>query len=50
MRYLPNMSPAQYKTMEISSPGFGGLNIEDLEYQLDITQSPAMLNMMVKNG
>lgn len=50
MRYLPKMKPAQYRTMEISSPGFGGLNIEDLEYQLDISQSPHMLNMMIKNG
>lgn len=50
MRYLDRMSPAAYRTLEVRQPGFGGLNIEDLEYQLDISQSPDMLNMMVKNG
>ena len=50
MRYLPKMRPAQFRTMEIAKPGFGGLIVEDLEYELDISQSPDMLNMMLKNG
>lgn len=50
MRYLDRMRPAAYQTMEIRQPGFGGLNIEDLEYDLEVDQSPDMLNMMIKNG
>lgn len=42
--------PAAYRTLEISQPGYGGLNIQDLEYELNINQSPRMLNMMLKNG
>ena len=42
--------PAQYRTLEIAQPGYGGLNIQDLEYDLNINQSPKMLNMMLKNG
>lgn len=42
--------PAAYRTLDISQPGYGGLNIQDLEYELNINQSPDMLNMMLKNG
>lgn len=42
--------PAQYKILDISEPGYGGLNIQDLDYTLPLNQSPRMLNMMVKNG
>ena len=43
-------SPPSYKTLSIPSPGSGGLNIQDLEYQLSENQSPYMKNMMMKNG
>lgn len=43
-------SAPSYKTLAIPSPGSGGLNIQDLEYQLSENQSPHMLNMMLKNG
>lgn len=41
---------AEYKIENISAPGAGGLNIQDLDYTLPINQSPKMLNMMLKNG
>jgi|GEM_PF-1405131 len=50
MKQLDKMAPAKWRTMELNTPGYGGLNIEDLEYQLDVGQSPDMLNMMLKNG
>ena len=40
-------SPPSYKTLSIPSPGSGGLNIQDLEYQLSENQSPYMKNMMM---
>lgn len=43
-------SAPSYKMLSISSPGSGGLNIQDLDYQLKDNQSPHMLNMMMKNG
>ncbi len=39
-----------YKLLSIPYPGSGGINIQDLDYQLDENQSPKMLNMMIKNG
>jgi hypothetical protein len=43
-------SAAAYKILALGTPGAGGLNIEDLDYTLNLTQSPKMLNMMYKNG
>lgn len=43
-------SPAVYRLLEMNEPGFGGLNIQDLDYTLPLNQSPKMLNMMVNNG
>ena len=43
-------TPAVYKLLEMFEPGFGGLNIQDLDYTLPLNQSPRMLNMMVANG
>ncbi|NLD17560.1 MAG: DUF2460 domain-containing protein [Tissierellia bacterium] len=40
----------EYKTYEVKNPGGGGLNIEDLPFNLLTVQSPKMLNMMMKNG
>ena len=46
----PSFKPQSYKTYEIPNPGSGGLNIQDLEYNLTSNQSPAMLNRMMRNG
>ena len=46
----PTFKPQDYKTYEIPNPGSGGLNIQDLEYNLTSNQSPAMLNRMMRNG
>ena len=43
-------SPTKYRVLNIDRPGYGGLNIQDLDYTLPLDQSPKMLNMMVKNG
>lgn len=43
-------SAASYKLLSLETPGYGGLNIQDLDYTLPLDQSPKMLNMMVKNG
>lgn len=43
-------SAAKYRLLNIAEPGYGGLNIQDLDYTLPLDQSPHMLNMMVKNG
>lgn len=42
--------PQEYKTYEVNNPGNGGLNLEDLPFNLLTVQSPKMLNMMVRNG
>lgn len=41
---------AEYKILSLDDAGHGGLNIQELEYNLPLKQSPKMLNMMVKNG
>ena len=50
MLEMPNFRSQEYKTYELRSPGGGGLNIEDLPFNLLSTQSPNMLNMTIKNG
>ena len=39
-----------YKALNIDKPGFGGLNIKDLDFMLRPNESPKMKNMMVKDG
>ena len=34
----PSFKPQSYKTYEIPNPGSGGLNIQDLEYNLTSNQ------------
>lgn len=41
---------AEYKILSLDDAGHGGLNIQELEYNLPLKQSPKMLNMMIKNG
>ena len=41
---------AEYKLLALNKPGSGGLNLQDLDYTLPLSQSPKMLNMMYKNG
>lgn len=40
----------EYKQLRIEKPGFGGLNIKDLDFMLKPQESPKMKNMMVKDG
>ena len=46
----PSLTPTEYSDYLLSSPGWGGLNIADLEYDIEDNQSPDMVNMMVENG
>ncbi len=50
LRPTPTFSPVADKALEISQPAIGGINLKDLEYEQEITQSPYMLNMMYRNG
>ena len=47
---MPNLTNVALSDYFINSPGFGGLNIADLEYDILDSQSPDMLNLMVSNG
>lgn len=40
----------EYKQLRIDQPGYGGLNIKDLDFMLRTNESPKMKNMMVKDG
>lgn len=46
----PVFKPQADKTLEIDQAGIGGLNLKDLEYEQEVTQSPYMRNMMYRNG
>ena len=46
----PNFGATQFKDYEIPNPGYGGVNLNDLEYDLEPNQSPYMLNMMIRDG
>lgn len=46
----PTFSPKAMSQYEIPSPGRGGLNMAESEYNLDPNQSPYMLNMMYDGG
>ncbi len=43
-------SSVKYTVMDIKAPGYGGLNIQDLPYDLTTSQSPKMMNMMLRHG
>lgn len=46
----PRLQATTYNDYVLSSPGWGGLNIADLEYDILDNQSPDMINMMVADG
>lgn len=46
----PSFKATAYKQLQIDEPCKGGINLSDLEYELDIKQSPNVLNMMYRNG
>lgn len=45
-----NFSGPSENSFTITSPGIGGLNLQDVEYNMLQTQSPKMLNMMYTGG
>lgn len=47
---MPKFENVPDKMLEIPSPAIGGLNMKNMEFELDVTQSPYMLNMMYRNG
>lgn len=50
LREMPQFKSVPDKMMELPQPGIGGLNLKDLEFEQEVTQSPYMLNMMYRNG
>lgn len=46
----PKFSAIALNDFNIDLPGSGGINLKDLEYELDPAQSPKMLNMIYRNG
>lgn len=44
------MNTPQQNTWGTKYVGWGGLNVEDLEYKITPTQSPDLLNVRIKNG
>ena len=50
LREIPQFKPQSDSTLEIPSAGSGGLNLKDLEYEQEVSQSPYMINMMYRNG
>lgn len=50
IRNYPKHEPTQDKMLEIPQPAIGGINLKDLEFEQDVSQSPNMLNVMYRNG
>lgn len=46
----PKLNSTKYYDYKIESPGMGGVNLNDLEYDLEPNQSPNMINMMYRDG
>lgn len=50
LQQMPTYKSNSDRIFEIPNPGIGGLNLKDIEYEQESTQSPYMLNMMYRNG
>lgn len=50
LRQTPNINIRADSMLRIETPGAGGLNLKDLEYEQSPDQSPYMINMMYRNG
>lgn len=50
LKEVPKLSSPQMHILNIEQPAIRGLNIHDLEYELDDSQTPNMLNMYYRNG
>jgi len=50
LRQPPNFKAVDDRLFEIPQPAIGGINLKDLEYEQEVSQSPYMLNMMYRNG
>lgn len=46
----PQFKAVPDKTLDIPNPAMGGINLRDLEYEQEVSQSPYMLNVMYRNG
>jgi len=47
---MPKFKSVPDKMYEIPQPGIGGLNLKDLEFEQETSQSPYMKNVMYRNG
>lgn len=50
LQSLPTYNSVKDRLLEISNPGIGGINLTDIEYEQEVTQSPYMMNMMYRNS
>ena len=50
LRPSPQFKNVPDRSLELPQPGIGGLNLKDLEYEQELSQSPFMRNMMYRNG
>lgn len=47
---MPKYNSVPDKRLDIPAPAIGGLNLDKMEYELPVTQSPYMKNIMYDNG
>ena len=50
LQQMPTFKPVADKNLDIPQPGIGGLNLADLEFEQEVSQSPYMKNVMYRNG
>ena len=50
LKQTPRIQVRNDSMLRIETPGAGGLNLKDLEYEQNPDQSPYMINMMYRNG
>ena len=50
LRQNPSFRSNPDRFLEIPQPAIGGINLKDLEYEQEVSQTPYMKNMMYRNG
>lgn len=50
IQQYPKFKSVPDKMLEIPNPAMGGINLRDLEYEQEVSQSPYMMNVMYRNG
>lgn len=50
IQQYPKFKSVPDKMLDIPNPAMGGINLRDLEFEQEVSQSPYMLNIMIRNG